>query len=517
MKIERTKNAVKNIAAGLVLKLYQTIVPFFMRTAMIHFMGVQYLGLNSLFTSILHVLNLAELGVGTAMVYSMYKPVAEDDADTICALMKLYRRYYRLIGLFIGAVGLLLTPVVPRLISGDVPPELDVYVLYLLNLGATVLTYWLFAYKNCLLQAHQRTNISSVIVTVTYTIQFLLQLIVIIWLKNYYVYLIVLLLTTILNNLLTSIVVSRIYPEYKPSGSLAAAEVKKINRKIRDLFTGKLGSVVLNSSDTIVISAFLGLTVLAVYQNYFFILTAVVSVVDILMNSITAGLGNSFITETKEKNYQDLEKFSFMLMWLGGMCACCFLGMYQPFMEIWMGRELMLGMGEVICFALYFFEYSLYKLINVYKDAAGLWHEDRFRPLVTAIVNLGLNLWWVQSIGVLGVILSTVASQLLVGYPWLMHNLFTCFFDRSLLKRFCAGIFKCVLATLLAGTIVGLACSFIACGPWLKLILCMLVSVAVPNVLYYILFCRTERFRRSMQFGDRVTRGRLCLERRLCR
>ena len=118
MKIERTRNAARSITVGMMLKIFQTVVPFLMRTAMIQFMGVEYLGLNSLFASILHMLNLAELGVGSAMVFSMYKPIAEDDTPRICALMRLYRRYYRLIGLVIGAVGLALTPLVPRLISG---------------------------------------------------------------------------------------------------------------------------------------------------------------------------------------------------------------------------------------------------------------------------------------------------------------------------------------------------------------------------------------------------------------
>jgi len=151
MKIERTKNASRNIVFGTLLKLYQVIGPFLMRTAMIYLMGVQYLGLNSLFTSILQVLNLAELGVGSAMIYSMYKPIADDNKTMICALMKLYRTYYRVIGLVIALVGGFLTPFIPRLISGEVPNGINIYVLYLLNLGATVLSYWLFAKKSILL------------------------------------------------------------------------------------------------------------------------------------------------------------------------------------------------------------------------------------------------------------------------------------------------------------------------------------------------------------------------------
>ena len=128
-KIERTKNATRNIIFGVILRAYQIIVPFLMRTAMIYLMGVQYLGLNSLFTSVLQVLNLAELGVGSAMIYSMYRPIAEDDNTTICALMKLYRTYYRLIGLIIAVVGCILTPFIPKLISGDIPQGINILSL----------------------------------------------------------------------------------------------------------------------------------------------------------------------------------------------------------------------------------------------------------------------------------------------------------------------------------------------------------------------------------------------------
>ena len=176
MKIERTKNATRNIIFGVILKAYQIAVPFLMRTAMIYLMGVQYLGLNSLFTSILQVLNLAELGVGSAMIYSMYNPIAEDDNATICALMKLYRTYYRVIGLVIAVIGCILMPFIPTLISGDIPNGLNIYILYLLNLGATVLSYWLYAYKNSILQAHQRTDVVSKVTLVTSTIQYALQL-----------------------------------------------------------------------------------------------------------------------------------------------------------------------------------------------------------------------------------------------------------------------------------------------------------------------------------------------------
>lgn len=501
----------------MVLRIYQMIVPFMMRTAMIYIMGVQYLGLNSLFVSIIQVLSLAEMGVGHAMVFAMYKPIAQDDEKTICALMKLYRKYYRIIGLLIGGVGLLLTPVVPYLISGEVPGELNIYVLYLLNLATTVLTYWLFAYKNCLLQAHHRNDIVSWITAGTYTLQWCTQLLVLLLYHDYYLYLVISLVTQVVNNVTSAMIVSRKYPAYKPSGMLEPEAIRVINQKIRDLFTAKLGSVVLKSSDTLVISAYLGLTVLAIYQNYFFMVSSVISVIEIILSSMMAGLGNSYVLESREKNFRDLEKFTFLFLWLTGMCTCCFLGMYQPFMDIWVGRELMLGMGEVVCFAAYFFVYTLNRLLNVYKDAAGLWHEDRFRPLITAFVNLFLNLMVVTVWGVYGVLLSTVFSMVLVGMPWIMHNLFTHFFDRKMLRGYIWQVMRYVLATTAAGILVCLICRQIAAGQWFKLVLCGVISVLVPNVLYLLLFYRSPQFRQSVQFADQVTKNRLRLEYRIFR
>ena len=185
--------------------------------------------------------------------------------------------------------------------KSDIPKGMNIYVLYLLNLSATVLSYWLFAYKNSLLQAHQRVDIMSKVTFITNTIQYLLQFFVLVIIKNYYAYLIVSLFMQAVTNIITAVVVSKKYPNYKAEGKLSKDYIIKINQRIRDLFTSKLGAVVLNSSDSIVISAFLGLTTLAIYQNYYFILTSIIGFVTIIFNACTAGIGNSLIVETKEK------------------------------------------------------------------------------------------------------------------------------------------------------------------------------------------------------------------------
>lgn len=493
--MNRKKNATRNIIFGTCLKLYQIVVPFLMRTIMIYFMGVQYLGLNSLFTSVLQVLNLAELGVGSAMVYSMYKPVAEHDNNTICALMGLYRKYYRIIGMVVLAAGCVIIPFVPHLIKSDVPEGINIYVLYVMNLLATVFTYWLYAYKNSILQAYQRNDIVSKVTIITDTIKYILQIFTIVFLKNYYMYVLVLILLQIASNIITAAVVTRMYPEYRCKGSLPKEEVAQINSRIRDLFTSKIGAVIVNSADTVVISAFLGLTVLAIYQNYFFIISSVIAFIAVVFNSCTAGIGNSIIVETKEKNYNDFKKFTFLIAWIAGFCTVCIVCLMQPFMNIWMNsnEKLMLGMSEVVCFCIYFFVYEIQQLLLTYKDAAGMWHEDKYRPLVTALTNLALNIIMVQFFGLYGVLLSTVISIIFIGMPWLFYNLFTVLFKRNAAKYVIRVVYYTVI-TIVISIITYSVCSLVPFTGIAELIVKLIICIIVPNLLFFATLFKFEEF-----------------------
>lgn len=492
MKIERTKNARRNIVFGVLQRIYTLFVPFIVRTIMIYYMGVEYIGLGSLFTSILTVLNLTELGVGSALVFSMYKPIAEDNKERICALMNLYRTYYRVIGTIILVVGIAITPIVPKLVKGDLPDDINLIVLYYLNLGATVLTYYLFAYKNSLLSAHQRNDVVSKIGIIISTLQYILQ-IGAIFIGNYYLYVIVVLATTALGNIITALIVDKMYPEYKAIGKLQKDEIKSINKRIKDLFTSKIGSVVVDSADTIVISAFLGLQVLAIYNNYYYIMTALFGFIGIIFTSCTAGIGNSLITETSEKNYNDMKKFLLIIVWISGVCTCCLLCLFQPFMKLWVGNELMLGMDLVICFCCYFFIHEINRLMNNYKDAAGMWHEDRFRPLIVSLVNLGLNLVMVNHVGLFGILLSTVLSTVFVGMPWLTYNLFTVIFKRSA-KEFIVKLIKYILITIIAGLLSYWVCSYIGIGGIGGFLLKGIAVMLLSNGIYFICLFKTKEF-----------------------
>ena len=228
--------------------------------------------------------------------------------------MRLYKIYYRVIGLVILVAGAAITPALPFFVKKDVPADINIYVLYAINLMTTVLTYWLFAYKNCILYAHQRNDIGNKIGLVIGTVKYGLQAVVLVVFKNYYAYIMVALLLGIVSNIVTAIVADRLYPQYRAKGKLPKEQVQIINRRVRDLFTSKIGAIVVDSADTIVISAFLGLTALAQYQNYFFILSSVFGFVSLVTSSALAGIGNSLVTESSEKNFNDYNLVDVVLL-----------------------------------------------------------------------------------------------------------------------------------------------------------------------------------------------------------
>jgi O-antigen/teichoic acid export membrane protein len=490
----RKKNAARNLIYGGIDKIYLTLIPFVRRTVILYFLGVEYLGLSSLFTSILQVLSLAELGVGNAMVYSMYKPFAENDQKTLCALLKLYKYYYRIIGFVILVLGLLVMPFLPRLIYDGVPEDINLFVLYLLNLFSTVVSYWLFAYRGSLLTASQRSDIPSKILLGTRTICYALELVAICVFRSYYLFLVISVLFQIANNLLIAAASKKLYPLIVPEGDLEHGKKKEISQRVKDLFLQKIGTTIINSSDSIVISAFLGLTWIAIYQNYNYVMLVIDGTLAIFFQSCLAGIGNSLVTESEKKNYHDLELMTFMTLWVAGFCTCCLLALYQPFMTIWVGKDMMLGYGVVICFCVYFFIHQIDSVLDTYKNAAGIWHADRFRPLLTAACNLLMNVLTIRYWGIYGVILSTVFSLLLISTPWLTHNLFSTVFEKKYLGTYVNKLLSEIFRVAVICILCTLVCSRVTGNVYVVLIVRLLICLILSNLMLFICFRKDKDF-----------------------
>jgi len=279
---------------------------------------------------------------------------------------------------------------------------------------------------------------------------------------------------------------------------LPREKVLDIVRRVRDLFTSKFSSVVFNFADTIVISAFMGLAALAVYQNYFFVITALRTFLDVIIVACIAGVGNSLVTESEEKNYKDFSRITMLFGWIMGVGSAMLLCLYQPFMQIWMGKENMLSFHYVICFVIYFYTMGMNKIVNMFKDAAGIWRKDRLRPLTAALVNLGLNLATVQWLGIYGVLLSSVVAIVAVEIPWLFHNLFQEVFPRRYLWPYVCFFCGLVAVALVACAASWLLCSLLQLNIWASLFVNACVSFMVPNLLFFALYGKNPLFRESI-------------------
>lgn len=504
MLINRRKNAIRGTVYGLILKVFQIVFPFAIRTVFIYTLGIQYLGLNSLFTAVLQVLNLAELGVSSALVFSMYKPIAEDDRDKICQLMNLYRTYYRIIGLVVLVAGLCMLPFIPRLIKGTVPADINIYVIYLMNLFASVLSYWLFAYRNSLFAAHQRNDVVSIITICVNFVIYIAQIMSLLFVKNYYLYLSTNILGQIIINIVSAIASEKFFPGYSPKGALPVEERKKIDRKVRDLFTAKIGMVINNSVDSIVISFFLGLELLAVYQNYYYVISSLMAMFNIFFGACNAGIGNSLVVRDAEENKKMLYNINHIVFAAINFCCCCLVSLYQPFMQKWVGTDYMLDFSFVLLFALYLFAEEAPRTLIVFKDAGGIWKEDRFRPLLSATVNLVLNLLLTRFIGLYGIIISTIFALLTVSYPWLILNINKRLFKINIRKYF----LRVVAYTIITAADVAITyfiCSHIALeNVWLTLGFRLLVCVAVSSLNFVVAFWKTDETKYMFQIARKL-------------
>lgn len=491
MADSRSKNTARNIFFAFANKMVAILLPFISRTIILYLLGEEYLGVGSLFSSILSFLNLAELGLGAAIVYALYKPVEEQDTEKICAYLAYYRRLYRWIGIVMLGMGTFMLPAIPYLIKGQPPAGINVYILFYLYLINSVISYLFAGYKQCLLVAHQRSDIKSKISLIFNVFINISEIIVLVLTQNFYAYALVPIVGTIITNMMNAWVTNRNYPEYQCRGNLEKAEKQAIQKRLSGLVGTKLNSIVIHAADMIVISAFLGLTATTIYGNYYYLLSAVNSFVVLFFSSMTASVGNSLITETVDKNFKLFNKISFLNAWITGWCAVCLLCLYHPFMLIWTGEKLAYPLGMEIALVVYFYMFSSQRALLVFKDAAGIWYEDRYRPYVCMIVNIVLNVLMVQVIGTYGVVLSSIVS-FVISIPWVNHTLFKTLFKRGEWNNLLSMAYY-ALVTVGAAVVTWIVTGLLPLGEgrseasgWL--LVRALICLVVPNLIFVLCY-----------------------------
>lgn len=501
MIFNRTKNAKRNIFFGLVNKIVTIVLPFIVRTAMIQILGAEYLGLNSLFSSILQVLNLAELGFSEAIVYSMYKPIANNDVEKVCALLKYFKKIYSAIGFIVLAVGILLLPFLPHLINGSYPSNANLYILFSVYLINTVLTYWLFAYKTSLLQAFQRNDVVSKIDTLIKIIMNVIQLFVLFMFRNYYIYLIVMPLCTVGNNLITSYYVDKHFRQYTCRGNVDHDTKKTIKFNVVGLSISKVCATTRNSLDSIFVSAFLGLTITAIYNNYYYIMNAVTLLLSIVIQSLSSVVGNAIATETPEKNYDDMNKLNFIYMWISGWATTCLFCLYQPFMVAWVGKDYLFDMATVSMFCAYFYALKMGDVRTIYVQGAGLYWQQRYRALGESLANIVLN--WVlgKLFGATGIVAATLISLFIFNFILSTQIIFKYYFKDISAREYYFNNIKFAVVTMIGLIAAYMVCEKLPVGNiYLNLLMRFVISMIIPNVVWILLFHRTKYYQNSVKW-----------------
>ena len=342
--------------------------------------------------------------------------------------------------------------------------------------------------------AHQRADVSSKCEMALRSGMYLIQIAALFLFRNYYWYILWLPVFTVANNFLFQYITNRMYPDYHCRGEVSREKQNDIKKKVLALFGTKANSIVLHAMDNIVISAFLGLVMVGMYGNYFYIMSAITGIIAMVYNSMTAGIGNSLETETLEKNYYDFNVLTFANFWLVSFCSVSLLCLYQPFMKLWVHEQNMLDMLVVVLLVVYFYVYQIRKVVLTYKDAGGVWWEDRYRPYIVMVVNLVGNFVLVQFIGIYGVILSTIISML-VSIPIENNTVFKYIFQKPSRSFYLKNLLYAALTVGLCALTFWI-CSF-APGGVPGLIVRGLICLLVPNAVIILLFRNTAEYRHA--------------------
>lgn len=445
----RSAHSFDNTLWGMMFRLLHMIFPVILRGFIIREIGAQYVGVGGLFNSILTILNLTELGFGTAIVFMMYKPAAEGDISTMRVLIGLMKKIYTYIGCMILLLGCSFIPFLHILVKNDTGADVNLYVLYGLYLFHTVGSYFLFSYRSSLFTVYQRQDVIYKVLFFTGILEYALKIVVLVLTRNFYLNLLVFSIMIIPQNISYYVLSKRMFPDIYPEGKPNEQMVNTIKKKIISLIGHRLGATVMFSIDSIILSAFIGLSVLVKYDNYNYIMNSIITLLGVVLTSLVASVGNKLVLDSMQETYALFKRISFLWIALVGWCTTCLMSLYQPFISLWVGEQYCFDNGLVICICLYFFVWQFRKMGFTMKDAAGLWEPDKLKPYVGMILNLVFSILFVKITGsVYGVLVPTMVIIIFVYFPWetyaLMKHLFV---GRT--KDYLLFMGKCVLSALI--------------------------------------------------------------------
>lgn len=511
-RASRTKNAALSSAAGVACNVANILLGFAYRTLFVYVLSAAYLGINGLFSSILTALSLAELGVTTAVTYRFYKPIGDGDVEKVGRLMCFFKWVYRVIALVVLALGLALVPFLGLFIkdASEVPGDVDLAVVYVLFLLQSVASYT-YSYRLTILNADQRAYQFSLVQLAITLIKYSAQAAVLLALGDFTLTLAAGVAVTVLANFGFSRWVTCQYREvFAVREVIPREERRQIYSDVRAAFCHKLGTVVLNATDSIVLSSFVGIAATGLYSNYSLIMSGLKSLIGKLLGSFTGSLGNAHATLGEDARYAIYRRLCLANLFVSGVSTACLYVLVDDFVRLWLGGDMLIGGAAVPALCVYFFLHTSRTVNTSFTSGSGLFVKDRARPFIEAAVNVAASVLLVQRMGVAGVFLGTSVSFCATVFwrePYILH--------RFEFKRPMAPYWA------MYASVAGLTAAFCALfsaakgrlgvvGGWPLWFLELAVCAAAYVALFALVFRRTSEYAYFKNLLSGIFKSRFC-------
>jgi len=501
----RTKNTMRNFGVGIGGYIFGYLLSFINRTVFIFLLGSEYLGINGLFTNILALLSLSELGIGGAFITLLYKPLHDGDEKKVNSIMAAFKKAYMIVASFVAVVGLSLIPFLDFFVAkNDVE---DLTLIYCLFLSGSILSY-LYAPRVSFIIANQQNYIVTIYRQASAAIQYILQMLILVLTHNYILYLILQILCPFIANALLSRRAKKMYPALgRKAEPLAGELLDDAKQKIKGAFFLHAGYVVVTGTDSIVITKFLGLALTGIYSNYLLIIQVITHATNIVFQSVSASIGDLVAEGDREKIYAYFNRMMFLAFVIQGFSCICLVTLFNPFIQLWIGETYLLPVPVVIlAVAVYFINWNGYRRpMIVFKNASGLYYNDRYCVLVEAIANVVISVILVQKIGIGGVLLGTIISAniTLWSSAYVLYKHLFCRPVWEFAKRF----FFHVSVILLIGVPVFHIVNMVPHGTWIGFFLMLFACAGLAGGSFTLLFYRTEEFMFFRNLGKSLCNG----------
>lgn len=494
--MSRTGNTIKNTASGFLIKILTLVLHFASRTIFVIYLGNEFLSINGLLSSVFSFLNITELGIGAALVFAMYDPIAKDDKEKVKQYIAYYKKIYSYLGLAVIGIGLVLLPFINWLVPTD-STTVNVYLAYVLFVANSACSYFFYVARGGFLSAMQqeyRLTLSNCIAQVSTV---LLQIAVLVLWENFYLFLAVPIVVLIAQRTVNGIMIGKWHPYVKEKtlGVLSKEEIKPIFKNTYGLAIAKISAIMNNAVDNIVITAVIGLSTVGPYSNYILIMNMISGFASIGFMAVRPSVGNLHASSTVEHKLEIFHDLRLLSFWVYGICGVCYVCLVQQFIPIWIGGGYLMPLSLAIMVALNFVVIGLNSAVSIFREGCGLYYHGRYRPIFTALLNIVLSILFGKLWGSTGIIAATTLSILLTTIWYDAYIVYKYVFHARPMRYLFKYSFDIVLIVTI-GLISYLLCGMIYDDSIIGLILRALICLLTFNILFWLTFNKNASYKK---------------------